>query len=227
MLIDLHNHTGWGSGDSHLDPSKLVEHAKRCGLDGIALTEHNQVWDPMKIQALRDRHGFLVLAGCEVNTDEGHMLVFGLPGPRRWSRLPPLRELRRQVDEYGGVIVAAHPFRSRHASNGSIERVTEELRGLVDAIEAFNGLGGSGERHAAAETARLLSLPTTGGSDTHRIMDVACTFTRLHERIDDEAGLIEVLKAGLCRGTDWEADGLPDRRREALAETTTHVSYRA
>jgi predicted metal-dependent phosphoesterase TrpH len=225
MLIDLHNHTGWGSGDSHLDPSKLVEHAKRCGLDAIALTEHNQVWDPMKVRALRERHDFLVLAGCEVNTDEGHMLVFGLPGPRRWSRLPTLRELRQQVDEYGGVIIAAHPFRGRHAGNGSVDWVARSLRGLVDAIEAYNGLGGAGERHAGAETARLLSLPTTGGSDTHRIMDVASTFTRLQARIESESDLIEVLKAGLCRGTDWEAEGLPDGRRQALSATTAHVTY--
>ena len=29
MLIDLHNHTGWGSGDSHIDPSDLIEQARR------------------------------------------------------------------------------------------------------------------------------------------------------------------------------------------------------
>ena len=226
MLIDLHNHTGWGSGDSHLDPSNLVEHAKRCGLDGIALTEHNQVWDPAKVAALRDKHGFLVLCGCEVNTDEGHMLVFGLPGPRRWSRLPSLRDLRSEVDEHGGVIVAAHPFRGRSASKQGLDFVTEMLGHLVDAVEAYNGLAGDGERHAAAKAAQRLSLPTTGGSDTHRIMDVACNFTRFDEEIRSEVDLVAAIKDRLCRGTDWAVEGQPDGRRLALAETTSHVIYK-
>ncbi len=231
MLVDLHNHTGWGSGDSHLDPSRLVEHARLCGLDAIAITEHNQVWDPAKIAALREKHGFLVLAGCEVNTDQGHMLVFGLPGPRRWSQLPTLRELRDLVNEHGGAIVAAHPFRGRTVGrgdggpNGNVEGVAAYLRQLVDAVEVYNGLAGDGERQAAAHTAKLLNLPTTGGSDTHRIMDVACTFTHFRQEIASEADLVAAIKAGVCRGTDWATDGVPDGRRRALATTTDHVMY--
>ncbi len=225
MLLDLHNHTGWGSGDSHLDPSKLVEHAKRCGLDGLAFTEHNQVWDPAKIAVLREKHDFLVLAGCEVNTDEGHMLVFGLPGPRRWSRLPSLRELRQQVDEHDGVIIAAHPFRGR--SPGRRDFVVDMLGKLVDAVESFNGLAGDAEREASARAAEALSLPTTGGSDTHRLMDVACTFTHFESDIRNERDLIEAIRSRICRGTDWEADELPDGRRRALAATTSHVMYNA
>ncbi len=233
MLIDLHNHTGWGSGDSHLDPARLVEHARMCGLDGIAITEHNQVWDPTKVRVLREKTGFLVLAGCEVNTHEGHMLVFGLPGPRRWSRLPSLRELRELVDEHDGAIVAAHPFRGglpgrngAAALFGSAVGAANHLRGLVDGIEAFNGLAGDGERQSSSELARLLGLPTTGGSDTHRMMDVASSFTYFEQDLRDEVDLVEAIRASACEGSDWTTAGLPDGRRAALARTTNHVSYR-
>ena len=69
-------------------------------------------------------------------------------------------------------------------------------------------------------------LPTTGGSDTHRIVDVACAFTCFDDDIENESDLVEALRGGACHGTDWTAAGLPDGRRAALARTTAHVSYR-
>lgn len=228
MLIDLHNHTGWGSGDSHLDPADLVERARRWGLDSIAITEHNQVWDPEKIEALRRRHDFPVIGGAEVDTDVGHVLAFGLQGPRRWLRLPSIEELRSLVDEAGGVIIAAHPFRGLGAATNSGRPSEEEWGqlvsryrwGLVDAVEVYNGLAGSQQRGLAAELARRLGLPTTGGSDTHRFMDVATSFTIVDGEIRDEGDLVAAIKARRCRGGDWASEGLANKRGEELTGAT-------
>lgn len=224
MLIDLHNHTGWGSGDSHLDPSDLIEQARRWGLDGIAITEHNQVWDPEKIEMLRRRHRFPVIGGLEVDTDVGHILVFGLQGPRRWIRLPTIEELRSIVDEAGGVIVAAHPFRGPAVGMPSDQREEGErgenaghhpLR-LVDAVEVHNGLAGQQQRQLAAELACRLDLPTTGGSDTHRLMDVATAFTVFDDTIRDERDVVAAIKARRCHGGDWSSEGLANVRVQEL-----------
>ena len=150
MLIDLHNHTGWGSGDSHLEPADLIDRARRWGLDGVAITEHNQLWDPDKIDMLRRQHDFVVLAGVEVDTDIGHVLTFGLEGPRRWTQLPTLEELRELMDEVNGVMVAAHPFRTVQQNGldtglGAGQPATERFR-IVDAIEVHNGLTGERQR---------------------------------------------------------------------------------
>ncbi len=229
MLIDLHNHTGWGSGDSHLDPSELIEQARRWGLNGIAITEHNQIWDPEKIEMLRRRHHFVVIGGAEVDTDAGHALVFGLQGPRRWNRLPTIEELRALVDEAGGVIIAAHPFRDPMATalrDGSRDEEEWAQLGhrqgwrLVDAIEVYNGLAGPQQRRLAAELASRLDLPTTGGSDTHRLMDVAASFTVFDDKISDERDLVAAIKARRCRGGDWSSEGLVDLRAQELAGVT-------
>ncbi len=224
MLIDLHNHTGWGSGDSHLDPSELVEQARRWGLDGIAITEHNQVWDPEKIAMLRRRHEFVVIGGTEVDTEVGHVVAFGLLGPRRWTQLPTLRELRALVDEVGGVLIAAHPFRTglpASPSDGSKEGTPGDAGGrdpweLVDAIEVHNGLAGAHQQKLAAKLARRLDLPTTGGSDTHRLMDVATCFTVFDDEIRGERDVVAAIKARRCRGSDWASEGLPNKRLEEL-----------
>ena len=78
MLIDLHNHTSRYSDDSLLPPEHLIDEAKKAGLDGIAITEHDFFWDHDELVNLGKRMEFLVIPAVEINTDEGHLLVFGL-----------------------------------------------------------------------------------------------------------------------------------------------------
>src|SRR3989442_8751419 len=47
-------------------------------LDGIVLTEHRQFDLGRDYRALEDRYGFLVLTAAEVETDYGHVLVYGV-----------------------------------------------------------------------------------------------------------------------------------------------------
>lgn len=225
MLIDLHNHTGWGSGDSHVDPFELVEQARRWGLDGIAITDHDQLWDPEKVETLRRRSPLFVTVGVEVDTDIGHVLAFGLRGPRRWLRFPTIEELREAVDADGGVMIAAHPFQDLAATLLSApspeeewERLTKRYRWrLVDAIEVYNGRMGPQQRALAAELAERLRLPTTGGSDSHRLVEVARSFTVFDNEIRSDHDLIEAIKRGRCRGGDWASEGLTDKRGRELS----------
>ena len=57
---------------------ELIESSKLVGLDGICLTDHDTFWTDAQIHDLSRRHDFLVIPGCEINTEAGHVLVFGL-----------------------------------------------------------------------------------------------------------------------------------------------------
>ena len=107
MIIDIHTHTYPTSDDSMLTPEELIHEAKRIGLDGVCITDHDGFWDPKDVEALSQVHAFLVLPGCEVTTEEGHLLVYGLEkyifGMHRASFVRDL------VKDAGGVIVVAHP----------------------------------------------------------------------------------------------------------------------
>jgi len=72
MLIDLHAHTWPRSHDSVLDPNDLIIQAKKAGLDAICFTEHDTLWDEKAVKEIGERHNFLVLAGVEISTDDGH-----------------------------------------------------------------------------------------------------------------------------------------------------------
>ena len=57
---------------------ELIEGSKSLGLDGICLTDHDIFWTADQAQDLSQKHDFLVIPGCEINTESGHVLVFGL-----------------------------------------------------------------------------------------------------------------------------------------------------
>ena len=78
MLIDLHTHTYPNSDDSFLSPTELILRAKKSGLDGICLTEHDWYWSHEAAAQLARELDFVVIPGVETNTEDGHFIVFGL-----------------------------------------------------------------------------------------------------------------------------------------------------
>ena len=99
MLIDLHTHSYPKSDDSFMDVDTLVERSKALGLDGVCLTDHDAFWSWDEIHVLGRRHNFLVLPGTELNTDSGHVLVFGLHRYEFGVHKPDF--LRRLADRHG------------------------------------------------------------------------------------------------------------------------------
>src|SRR3989304_3487997 len=111
MLVDLHNHTRH-SPDSRVDPQELVTLARRIGLDGIAVTDHNAVGgvrEAGEAAGAGAGPGFPVTPACEISTSEGHVLAYGVREAIPRDR--GVRETVEQIAALGGVAVAAHPYR--------------------------------------------------------------------------------------------------------------------
>ena len=107
MLIDLHTHTYPKSDDSFVSVDDLIDRAKSLGLAGVCLTEPAAFWSAEEVTTLSRRHDFLVLSGSEINTDAGHILVFGLCQYVFGLHKPPF--LRQMVNQSRGVMIAAIP----------------------------------------------------------------------------------------------------------------------
>jgi hypothetical protein len=215
MKIDLHTHTSWGSACAYMDPAQLVEQARRVGLDGVCITEHDQVWHADLIESLRKRHDFLILGGVEVSTDLGHILVFGLH--ESVLKIYNAHELRSVVDAAGGVMIAAHPFRTdpdplaRYFFPVPVETdpvkvaqaaAQDPVFGLVDAIEVYNGQGRMEEGALAARLAEHLSLAGSGGSDAHAVLAVGACYTVFEADIRTEEDFMEQLRQKRFFGVD-------------------------
>lgn len=203
MILDLHVHTSALSACSSLDPEEAVKRAKESGLEGVCFTEHCRLWPAAELERLSSMYDLPVFSGMEVETKEGHMLVFGLS--TEIKDLMTAAELRELVDREGGAMIYAHPFRGFLMFGfGDLSLTVDEACGrpvfkTVDAVEALSGKSTRGENDLALEVVKKLKLPGTGGSDAHSAGEVGRCVTIFNKRIDNIQDLVTGLKSGEYR----------------------------
>jgi predicted metal-dependent phosphoesterase TrpH len=209
--VDIHLHTNRGSSDSNLSPQDLVARAREIGIGAVCITEHDNMWEPHEVADLAREAGVLFLRGMEVTTDMGHVGVFGLD--RYVGGIYKLTELRRVIDDAGGLLVANHPFRYKLDARFSFinpdgepidpahpERAAGlKIFELVDAIEVLNGACSEDENVFALRVARHLGMAEVAGSDSHSRGSVGCVSTLLDHRVTTVRELIDAIKARRCR----------------------------
>ena len=200
MRIDLHIHTSPLSACSYIDPHELVREARRFKLDGLCLTEHQALWDPAEVDKLALEAGVKIFRGNEFTTNQGDILVFGFYEDIK--ELMIIQELRDAVQLAGGFMIAAHPFRGfKTFGIGQLQMTVEQagkrkMFDFVDAVEIGNGKLSQDENDMARRVAEKLGLSGTGGSDAHRIDEIATWVTVFEKDIDSEQELLEELHAG-------------------------------
>jgi hypothetical protein len=143
----------------------------------------------------------------EVSTDFGHMIVVGLTqyvaGIRR------AEELRKVLDDVGGFMTVAHPFRhwfdpvyfrkqGKEPFTMTPEQAAERMPvfQLVDAIEALNGANTPRENLFALRVAKALGKPVTGGSDAHSTSGIGFYCTVMEKQVATPEEFVEELRAG-------------------------------
>jgi predicted metal-dependent phosphoesterase TrpH len=200
MLIDIHIHTRQFSPDSSVAPEEAILKAKESGLDGICFTDHNKGWDMVEIERLRSKYSYPLFAGAEIDTVEGHILVFGadikVDGPLR------IVKLREIVSGVGGFMIAAHPLKGYRVFNPAdlnlmpAQAAQRPMMRHIDAIEIFNGKCNDRENGQATEVAGILNLPATGGSDAHSAAEIGLCVTHFEDNISEIPEFLTALKSG-------------------------------
>ena len=159
MRVDLHLHSRY-SHDSRTSLDALIKRAAECGLDRIALTDHNTVEGALELARLAPE---LAIVGEEAKTLEGE--VIGLFITRR---IPPFlrpEEAMDLVHEMGGLTYVPHPL-DGNRSHFRPERIVE-LVGRIDILEVHNPWCEPAANAAAARLAAELDMVTATGSDAH------------------------------------------------------------
>jgi|TARA_B100000686_G_scaffold212756_1_gene219678 predicted metal-dependent phosphoesterase TrpH len=207
LIIDLHTHTYPTSDDSRLTPDELISEAKRIGLDGICITDHDGFWKPKDIEKLADKYKFTVLPGCEVTTEEGHLLVYGLK--KYIFGMHKASFVKKLIDKENGAIVVAHPYRRNYSEYRDINEVNYKkmlnkasknpVFKLSDAIEEFNGKGSKKENKFSSDLTKKLKMNGTGASDAHQIEHIGTFATEFFNPIQNIKDLIREIKSGNFR----------------------------
>jgi hypothetical protein len=195
--FDLHVHSFFSS-DAASSPESLVAAARRRGLDGIAITDHNscRAADYCLERGLTNAagtavDGFLVAPGVEVSTADGHLLCIGVSLPEMIG--VPAVEVERVVHGLGGVTIPAHPFDRWRA--GIRPEVLRQLKTPV--IEVFNSAVTSRAfNREALEHAAERGLSGTAASDAHHASAVGMAVTVFEMETLSVADLLRAIPAG-------------------------------
>ena len=191
MKLELHCHSHYSRGRKipieGLDsPADLARAAKKLGLQGIALTDHDsdRGWAEAK-EACR-RHGLVFIPSIEISSLSGHVIGLGLNEKIR-SGLP-LEETLEKIHEQGAVSVAAHPFDISRDGIG-------KLAGKACVIEAFNSMNlDRFSNLAAGRFAEKACMPSIGGSDSHTKEMLGCSINEIDAQ--DLDSCLRQIKAG-------------------------------
>lgn len=174
MKIDLHIHTKY-SIDSISEPEKIVKIAKKKGLDGIAITDHNtnKGWDDM-LKAGK-RFGLEVVLGEEVKVEtnkESYEILGLFLNERIYSKHPD--EVMDEIRDQDGIISIPHPFDPFKAKPNDLVSLVNK----IDALEVFNSRVPLPIYNDKALTfAKKHNLGMTGGSDAHVDLEVGNAYT--------------------------------------------------
>lgn len=199
LRADFHSHSHY-SRDSLINPRTFIDRCVAKGVSCVAVTDHNSIEGGFVIQKLaRDTESPLkVVAGEEVNTDEGEIIGLFLKElvPRDMSP----EDTVRAIHDQGGLAVIPHPydiFRRSVLTDDAIERV----KSSVDAIEGFN-CRNILSRHdqRAVELARSAGKPITLGTDSHSPMELGRATLELDD-FETPQELLESLRGGRIIGS--------------------------
>jgi predicted metal-dependent phosphoesterase TrpH len=171
--IDLHIHSCY-SADGVLHPENIVMIARKKGLAGIAITDHNTIRGAQEAKKYESAD-LEVIVGAEIMTEKGEITGLFLS---REIESRHLRDVIGEIKAQGGLVVVPHPFDGLRRSAFAI---TDEYASLVDAIEGFNSrcvLECYNRR--ALEFAARHSLLRLGGSDAHYAGEIGLAGVVIH-----------------------------------------------
>lgn len=182
LRVDLHLHSLF-SHDGQSSLEALIERSRECGLDRIALTDHNTVEGALELARMAPE---LAIIGEEAKTREGEVIGLFITG-RVTPYLAP-EEAMDLIHEMGGLTYLPHPL-DRHRSNFRPERVVQ-LADRIDIIETYNPWCDAPANAAAARLAADLGRVTATGSDAHGIQELGRSWMEM----DDYVGPIDFLE---------------------------------
>lgn len=173
MRYDLHMHSKY-SRDSLNEPRDILKMAKKRGLDGVAVTDHDTIKGGQAAYKLRKRYGVDVIHGVEVKSSIGDVLCYYVNEEVKSRDFPDLID---EVKAMGGLISIAHPF-----TGGTFRKPAKvDLNDLpkgVDAIECFNArMVFSSANLKAHVIAKKNGLAMTAGSDAHFLREIGRAYT--------------------------------------------------
>lgn len=172
MKLDLHIHSSY-SLDGSDNPKEIIKHARKIGLDGIAITDHNEIKGSLEaIKYGKTLNDFVVVPGIEVSSLDGHLIGLGMT--ESVEKGLPTKETIELITDQGGIVIASHPYRFWSGLGDEIVKSND-----FTAVEVMNARSLRKDNRRALKLANELALGRTGGSDCHSLDQIGKAYTEL------------------------------------------------
>lgn len=198
MIIDLHAHSiKSDDGRAKVDNYCKWIRTRELPLDGFVLTEHRQFDNESDYSALGEEYGLLILKGSEVETEYGHVLVFGVT-PELVEEFDfasislPLAKVIEACEKHGAMPVPCHPGRPRVGMAAHLEEYG--IPEGVKIVEIYNGGSRNNEDEIACTLAEEQGYAGIGGSDAHIVSHIGRCATRFDNEIHSMQDLVHALQ---------------------------------
>lgn len=211
MLLDLHTHS-IKSDDGRAKVENYCQwiRSKNVPIDGFVLTEHRQFDFESDYSALADKFDLLILKGAEVETEYGHVLVFGVTEALTQefdftSINLSLKTVIEKSEQHGAIAAPCHPGRPRVGMFAHTEEYGTPKG--VRIVEIYNGGSRENEDQIAIDNAEKLSYQGIGGSDSHIVSHVGRCATRFAAPISNMDDLVAALESGEFEAVSMKGSG--------------------
>ncbi|HLD05025.1 MAG TPA: PHP-associated domain-containing protein [Candidatus Nanoarchaeia archaeon] len=202
-LVDMHFHSKY-SYDSRSTIAKILSRAKKLRV-GVAITDHNQIQGSLVALSQKDT---LVVPGVELKSKEGvHILAYPYSKgdlielekkciipfmDKSLSLSISVIDLLEKLKGINCLVGAAHPYFSYVGIQTA--RLEKNFMKSLDCVEVLNASSLKKMNNKAYRWALEEGKGLIGGSDGHRVMDLAKTVTGAEGKVSVEEFLESIRK---------------------------------
>jgi len=178
-------------------PDQILKKAVEVGLKVVALTDHDSLRGSFEARKIAKNYDLIAISACEVTTQEGHLLAFGLHKeiPKNLSASQAIKMIHQQ----GGLACPSHPFRKRLPLFPPIG-LNEKVFDLpIDGLEVCNASMSEKINGRASKALKEKRWAEIGGSDAHVLEFVGYGRTIFPDGIKTEEDVLRSIRRKLTK----------------------------
>lgn len=202
--LDLHMHSHY-SFDGIMAPKQIIALAKRRGLDGIAVADHNTISGGVDAFNHNQDPNFLIIVGAEIQTEVGDILGLFLHDEISSRKS---EDVVHEIHAQGGMAILPHPYSHHRGLN-------EDFLSRLDGVEIYNGRDKQDYSvDIQREFVNPYALCPMGNSDAHIYWEIG----GVYNQVDADELNVEAVRAALLSGRNYPV-------RQRLHRSTAAVYF--
>ena len=160
MIVDFHTHT-YHSFDSLMRPARILELARKRGLTGIVISDHNTIKGGLECRDVNREDGLEVIVAAEIATDLGDVTGLFL---QHEIESRSFGEVIQEIKSQDGITLLNHPFVAHKLNEMNLDG--------IDLIEVWNSRVPEDLNRKAMELAKTEGKTAVAGSDAHLYSEI-------------------------------------------------------